>query len=98
MTTKRSDRPQLRKALAHAKRIRATLLIPSIEPLLRNCDFLGALYESAVEFMSLDISYISKEIIYTFLIIAEKENRQKSERIRAALAAHKARGGRLGNP
>src|SRR5437764_14605761 len=46
---KRSDRPQLLAALAHAKSIGATLVIAKLDRLSRNVAFISNLMESGVE-------------------------------------------------
>src|SRR4051812_30735871 len=49
---KRSDRPELTRAIAHAKRSRATLVIAKLDRLSRNVHFLSGLMESGVDFIS----------------------------------------------
>jgi DNA invertase Pin-like site-specific DNA recombinase len=54
-TGKRADRPQLARALAHAKRTKATLVIAKLDRLARNVYFLSGLMESGVEFVCCDM-------------------------------------------
>jgi DNA invertase Pin-like site-specific DNA recombinase len=49
-TGKRSDRPELRKALALAKRRKAILVVAKLDRLARNVAFVSALMESKVNF------------------------------------------------
>src|SRR4051794_34652933 len=51
---KRADRPELAKALAHAKRSHATLVIAKLDRLARNVHFLSGLMESGVDFIACD--------------------------------------------
>ena len=49
-TGKRSDRPKLAEALAHARKARATLVIAKLDRLARNVHFVSGLMESGVPF------------------------------------------------
>src|SRR4051794_25918640 len=51
---RRSDRPELARALAHAKRSRAALVIAKLDRLARNVAFLANLMEAGVEFVACD--------------------------------------------
>src|SRR5712691_10315094 len=51
---KRSDRPQLTAALAHAKATGATIVIAKLDCLARNVAFISNLMESGVEFVAAD--------------------------------------------
>src|SRR5712691_10295010 len=53
-TGKRADRPDLAKALAHARRSKATLVVAKLDRLARNVAFLSALMEAGVEFVACD--------------------------------------------
>ncbi|MCH7989100.1 MAG: recombinase family protein, partial [Planctomycetes bacterium] len=53
-TGKRSDRPELMKAIAQAKRCGATLVIAKLDRLARNVAFISALMESGVDFVACD--------------------------------------------
>lgn len=93
---KRSDRPQLAKALAHSKRARATLVVAKLDRLARNLAFLASLMESGADFVAVDNPTANRLTIHILSAVAEAEGKAISDRTRSALAAYKARGGRLG--
>jgi len=53
-TGKAKDRPQLLKAIAHAKRSKARLVVAKLDRLARNAAFTSALMESGVDFVACD--------------------------------------------
>jgi DNA invertase Pin-like site-specific DNA recombinase len=53
-TGKRKDRPELAKALAHARRSKATLVVAKLDRLARNVAFTSALMESGADFVACD--------------------------------------------
>ncbi len=91
------ERPELAKAIAHAKRAKATLVIAKLDRLSRNVAFLSALMESGVEFVACDNPCADRFTIHILACCAEKEARDISARTKAALGAYKARGGVLGS-
>jgi DNA invertase Pin-like site-specific DNA recombinase len=93
---KRSDRPELLKALAHARRSKATLVVAKLDRLARNVAFLSALMESKANFVACDNPHANKLTIHILAAVAEDEARRISERTKAALGEYKARGGKLG--
>jgi DNA invertase Pin-like site-specific DNA recombinase len=98
-TGKRSslaNRPELRRALAHAKRSRATLVIAKLDRLARSVAVVSALHESSVEFVCCDNPSANRLTIQILAAVAENEARAISDRTKAALAAAKARGTLLG--
>ncbi len=95
-TGKRANRPQLTKALANARRQQATLVIAKLDRLARNVAFTAALMESGADFVACDIPEANRLTIHILAAVAEDEARRISERTKAALAAYKARGGKLG--
>lgn len=97
-TGKRADRPELIKALALAKRKRATLIVAKLDRLARNVAFLSALMESGVDFVAVDNPHATRLTIHILAAVAEDEARRISERTKAALAARRARGMPLGSP
>jgi DNA invertase Pin-like site-specific DNA recombinase len=99
---KRSDRPKLIKALAHAKAIGATVVFAKLDRLTRNVDLLRSLVASNVDLVFCDLPHVPPGAMGRFLLTqmasAELEAGLISERTKAALAAAKARGVKLGNP
>jgi DNA invertase Pin-like site-specific DNA recombinase len=100
---KRSDRPKLAKALGHAKAIGATVVFAKLDRLTRNVDLLRSLVASDVDLVFCDLPHVPPGAMGRFLLtqmasVAELEAGLISERTKAALAAAKARGVKLGNP
>ena len=95
---KRADRPELQQALDHAKQARATLLIAKLDRLSRNVAFISRLLESGVELLCCDMPQANRLTLHILAAVAEHERQMISERTKAALAAAKARGIRLGAP
>ena len=99
-TGKKSDalakRPQLREALAICKKHKARLLIAKLDRLARNVHFVSGLMESKVSFVALDIPEANDLTIHIMAAFAQHEAQRISERTKAALAASKARGTKLG--
>jgi DNA invertase Pin-like site-specific DNA recombinase len=100
---RRSDRPKLAAALSHAKAIGATLVFAKLDRLTRNVDLLRTLVASGVDLVFCDLPHVPAGAMGRFLLtqmasVAELEAGLISERTKAALAAAKARGVKLGNP
>jgi DNA invertase Pin-like site-specific DNA recombinase len=95
---KRADRPELAKALEACRKHRAKLVIAKLDRLSRNLAFIATLMESGVEFIAVDNPHASKLTLHILAAVAEHEREAISERTKAALAAAKARGTRLGTP
>lgn len=88
---KKSDRPELIKAIAFAKQSHATLLIAKLDRLARNVAFIANLLESGVEVVAVDMPQANKFMLHVMAAVAEQEALMISERTKAALAAAKAR-------
>jgi DNA invertase Pin-like site-specific DNA recombinase len=95
---KRTDRPEIAKALEACRRHRATLVIAKLDRLSRNLAFIATLMDSGVSFVAVDNPHANKLTVHILAAVAEHEREMISERTKAALQAAKARGKRLGNP
>jgi DNA invertase Pin-like site-specific DNA recombinase len=93
---KRADRPQLAEALAEAKRAGAVLLIAKLDRLARNVHFISGLLEAGVEVQACDMPEANRFLLHVMAAVAEHEAAAISARTKAALAAAKARGVKLG--
>jgi DNA invertase Pin-like site-specific DNA recombinase len=93
---KRADRPELAKAIAHSKRSKATLCVAKLDRLARNVEFLARVMNSGCEFAAADMPSANRFMLHVMAAVAEHEAKAISDRTKAALAAYRARGGKLG--
>ena len=97
MSGKRSDRPKLREAIATARKHRATLVIAKLDRLGRKASHVLHLLDNAgIAFRFAEMPHASKLETGIRAVVAEEEGRAISARTKAALAAAKARGIKLG--
>jgi len=94
---KRKDRPELLKAIAHAKRSKATLVVAKLDRLARNVAFTSALMESGVDFVACDNPHATRFTIHILAAVAEHEAKMISDRTKAALKELKISGVLLGS-
>ena len=95
---KRNDRPELAKAIKHARLTGSRLVIARLDRLSRNAAFLLTLKESGVDFVCCDMPNANTMTIGVMALVAQQTREAISNNTKAALAAAKARGQRLGNP
>lgn len=98
---RKNDRPELAKALAHARRIKATLVFAKVDRLARNARFLLAVVESGADVVFCDLPNIppgptGKFILTQMASVAELEAGLISKRTKDALAEAKKAGKLLG--
>jgi len=95
---RKADRTGLAAALALCRVRRATLLIAKLDRLARSVAFISNLMEGGVDFVAADMPSVNRLTVHVLAAVAEHEREMISQRTKAALAAVKARGTRLGNP
>lgn len=95
--TAKKKRPELAKALAHARAADAILIIAKIDRLGRNLAFITALMDSGVEFIACDLPSANRVTIQVMAVIAEEEARMISKRVTQALGVLKEKGVKLGS-
>jgi DNA invertase Pin-like site-specific DNA recombinase len=94
-------RPKLAEALARCRKTGATLLVAKLDRLSRSVPFLRTLIDAGVDVAFSDLPAVPPGAMGRFVLtqmaaVAELESGLVSERTRAALAAAKARGVKLG--
>lgn len=91
--------PQLAAALARAKAGRCSVVVAKLDRLSRDVAFVAGLMAQRVPFMVAELGRDADPFMLNlYAALAEKERRLIVERTKAALAAKKAAGARLGNP
>ncbi len=91
-TGKIEERPELARALAHARRNKATLVVAKLDRLARNVAFTSTLLRSGADFVACDNPTANKLTIHILAAIAEHEAEQISQRTKGGLQGAKARG------
>jgi DNA invertase Pin-like site-specific DNA recombinase len=75
---------------------KARLVIAKLDRLSRNLAFIAALMDSGVEFVAVDNPHATRLTLHILAAVAEHEREMIAARTKAALAAAKARGIKLG--
>ena len=92
-------RPQLAAALAAAKAAKCSVVVSKLDRLSRDVAFVAGLMAQRVPFIVAELGRDADPfMLHLYAALAEKERRLISERTKAALAAKKAGGAKLGNP
>src|ERR1700736_246905 len=92
-------RPQLRAALAAARKQRCHVGVAKLDRLSRDVHFISGLMSHKVPFLVAELGPdVDPFVLHLFAALAEKERALISTRTRQALAAAKERGVTLGNP
>src|ERR1700722_9618699 len=92
------NRPTLAKALNACRRYGAQLIISRLDRLSRDPVFLLSLRDAGIDFVCVDMPQANRLTVGIMALVAEQEREAISSRTKAALAAAKARGVKLGNP
>jgi len=93
---RKSKRPELDSALQCCRKHKATLVVARTDRLSRNVHFLSGLLEQKIEFVAVDNPTANNFTLHIMSAVAEQEALLISQRTKAALAAAKARGVKLG--
>ena len=97
---RRSDRPELERALAAARLHRIPIIVAKVDRLTRSVAFLSRLLEAGADVRFADLPQIEgptgRFMLQQMAAVAELEAGMISSRTKAALAAAKARGKKLG--
>jgi DNA invertase Pin-like site-specific DNA recombinase len=92
-------RPELAAALAEARRHKAAVVVAKLDRLSRDVAFVAGLMAQRVPFIVAELGRDADPfMLHLYAALAEKERAMISTRTKAALAAAKERGTRLGNP
>jgi DNA invertase Pin-like site-specific DNA recombinase len=92
-------RPQLAAALIEARKRRCPIAVAKLDRLSRDVHFISGLMAQRVRFIVSELGEDADSfVIHLFAAMAERERAMISARTKAALAAAKARGVRLGGP
>lgn len=91
-----TNRPQLQRAIQACRVYGAKLLIAKFDRLSRDAHFLLGLEKAGIEFVACDNPHANRLTVGIMALVADEERRAISSRTKAALAAAKARGVKLG--
>jgi DNA invertase Pin-like site-specific DNA recombinase len=91
-------RPELAKALAQARRLKAPVIVAKLDRLSRDVAFVAGLMAQRVPFIVTELGADADPfMLHVYAALAEKERAMISARTKAALQAKKATGAALGN-
>jgi len=97
---RRSDRPELLKALSHCRSHGAALIVAKVDRLARSQSFLSKILDAGVDVRFCDLPQIEgptgRFLLQSMMSVAELEAGMISARTTAALAAARANGRKLG--
>ncbi|KOX59197.1 hypothetical protein ADL19_05680 [Streptomyces purpurogeneiscleroticus] len=94
-----NTRPELAKAMTHARKLRATVIVSKLDRLSRDAGFIQDLMDGRTKFLVVALGKDADPMmIALYAQMAQKERQMISERIKGALKAAKARGTVIGSP
>ncbi len=88
---KRSDRPELARAMERCRLTGAKLLIAKLDRLSRNVHFLSGLMEQGVDFVACDMPTANRLTVHIMAAVAQQEREAISARTKAAMGSIKAK-------
>jgi DNA invertase Pin-like site-specific DNA recombinase len=92
-------RPHLKRALDAAGKRKCLIVVAKLDRLSRDVHFISGLMAQKIPFIVAELGPdVDPFMLHIYAAMAEKERAVISERTKAALAAAKARGVKLGNP
>src|SRR5215472_2402337 len=92
-------RPELAAALAAARKAKCPVIVAKLDRLSRDVHFISGLMAHRVPFVVAELGANTDPfMLHLYAALAEKERALISARTKAALAAKKAQGAKLGNP
>src|SRR4051812_7770328 len=92
-------RPELATALARARKLKCPVIVAKLDRLSRDVHFISGLMAHRVPFIVAELGADADPfMLHLYAALAEKERALISARTKAALAAKKAQGVKLGNP
>lgn len=93
-----NDRQELARAMAHAKKIKAWIVVSKLDRLSRNVEFIAGLMNRGVKFVVTEYGHdVDPFVLHIFASLAQKERALISKRTKDALQERKAQGVKLGN-
>src|SRR5271156_1913008 len=91
-------RPELGRALAQARKAKCPVVVAKLDRLSRDVHFISGLMAQRVPFIVAELGADADPfMLHIYAALAEKERHLIADRTRAALAAKKAQGAKLGN-
>lgn len=92
------DRSGLRDALATAKKLKCPVIVSKLDRLSRDVSFISGLMSRGIPFVVAELGVdVDPFVLHLFAALSEKERKLIGARTKAALAALKAKGVKLGN-
>ena len=95
---RKSERPQLHKALELCKKRKATLIVAKMDRLSRNVTFTSQLLDSGIEIVFCDFPKANRLVLTIIAAISEYEAGLIRKRTKEALQVKKEQGFKLGKP
>jgi DNA invertase Pin-like site-specific DNA recombinase len=94
---KSDTRTELWRAIAHAKKHSANILIAKLDRFSRKVSFIAGIMEQGIGLVVAEMPHATDFQLHIFAALAQEERRMISERTRNALAEAKRKGVRLGS-